>query len=131
VALKRAFREILPLLWLKAGAIGLRPELPKGEAEPLFFAPPANPFAVLLDEGSLKALLAALAGRSGLRCVFIVTDSGDAFKEMAAEVTEALGPNSPGLTMVQLYRDYLENFLINTDRTGADRPGAGNLGGTR
>ncbi|MCU0918707.1 MAG: site-specific DNA-methyltransferase, partial [Planctomycetes bacterium] len=44
VALKRAFREILPLLWLKAGAIGLRPELPKGEAEPLFFAPPANPF---------------------------------------------------------------------------------------
>ncbi len=27
VALKRAFREILPLLWLKAGAIGPRPEL--------------------------------------------------------------------------------------------------------
>lgn len=131
VALKRAFREILPLLWLKAGAIGPRPELPKGEAEPTFFAPPDNPFAVLLDEGSLKALLAALAGRSGLRCVFIVTDSGDAFKEMAAEVTEALGPNSPGLTTVQLYRDYLENFLINTDSIGADRPGAGNPGGTR
>ena len=131
VALKRAFREILPLLWLKVGAIGPRPELPKGEAEPTFFAPPDNPFAVLLDEGSLKALLAALANRSGLRCVFIVTDSGDAFKEMAAEVTEALGPNSPTLTTVQLYRDYLENFLINTDRIGADRPGAGNQGGTR
>jgi adenine-specific DNA-methyltransferase len=135
VALKRAFREILPLLWLKAGAIGPRPELPpkrdQAEAEPTFFAPPDNPFAVLLDEGSLKALLAALADRSGLRCVFIVTDSGDAFKEMAAEVTEALGPKSPALTTVQLYRDYLENFLINTDRIGADRPDAGNQGGTR
>lgn len=131
VALKRAFREILPLLWLKAGAIGPRPELPKGEAEPPFFAPPDNPFAVLLDEGSLKALLAALADRSGLRCVFIVTDSGDAFKEMAAEVIEALGPNSPGLTTVQLYRDYLENFMINTASIGADRPGAGDQGGAR
>jgi len=131
VALKRAFREILPLLWLKAGAIGPRPELSKGEAEPPFFAPPANPFAVLLDEGSLKALLAALADRSGLRCVFIVTDSGDAFKEVAAEVTEVLGPNSPGLTTVQLYRDYLENFLINTDSIGADRTGAGNQEGAR
>ena len=27
VTLKRAFREILPLLWLKAGAVGPRPEL--------------------------------------------------------------------------------------------------------
>jgi adenine-specific DNA-methyltransferase len=130
VALKRAFREILPLLWIKAGAIGPRPELwPKrdqAQAEPPFFAPLDNPFAVLLEEGSLKALLAALAGRLGLRCVFIVTDSGDALKEMAAEVSEVLGPNSPGLTTVQVYRVYLENFLVNTDRIGADRPGAGN-----
>jgi adenine-specific DNA-methyltransferase len=27
VSLRRAFREILPLLWLKAGAVGPRPEL--------------------------------------------------------------------------------------------------------
>lgn len=66
-----------------------------------------------------------------LRAVFIVTDSGDAFKEMAAEVIEALGPNSPGLTTVQLYRDYLENFMVNTDSIGADRPGAGDQGGAR
>lgn len=41
VALKRAFREILPLLWLKAGAIGPRPELPKGRGGvATFFARP-------------------------------------------------------------------------------------------
>jgi adenine-specific DNA-methyltransferase len=125
VALKRAFREILPLLWLKAGAIGARPELGRGEPEPAFFAPPANPFAVLLDEGSLKALLAALSGRSGLRCFFIVTDSEDAFQEMSAEAMAVLRSDSPDIETVQLYRDYLENFLINTDRIGGDGAGGG------
>jgi adenine-specific DNA-methyltransferase len=117
VALKRAFREILPLLWLKAGAIGPRPELPRGE-EPAFFAPPANPFAVLLDEGRLKALLAALDDRPGLRCLFIVTDSEDAFKDLSAEAMAALRAGSPDLETIQLYRDYLENFVINIGEVG-------------
>ena len=122
VALKRAFREILPLLWLKAGAIGPRPDLARGETEPPFFAPSENPFAVLLDESSLKALLGALADRSGLKCLFIVTDSEDAFKELSAEAAGALRPGSPDLETVQLYRDYLDNFLINTDRILGDGP---------
>ena len=127
VTLKRAFREILPLLWLKSGAIGPRPELPtkrdRAEPELAFLAPPANAFAVLLDEGRLKPLLVALAGRSALRCLFIVTDSEDAFKELAAEALDALRPGSPDLETVQLYRDYLDNFLINRDRLGADGTG--------
>ncbi len=32
MTLKRAFREILPLLWLKAGAVGPRPELARRRA---------------------------------------------------------------------------------------------------
>jgi len=123
VALKRAFREILPLLWLKAGAIGPRPELARGDPEPAFFAPPENPFAVLLEESSLNGLLAALADRVELRCVYLVTDSEDAFKEMSADVVGALRSGSPELTTVQLYRDYLDNFLINTDRFGMDGQG--------
>lgn len=123
VALKRAFREILPLLWLKAGAIGPRPELKRGDPEPAFFAPPENPFAVLLEESSLNGLLAALADRVELRCVYLVTDSEDAFKEMSADVVGALRSGSPELTTVQLYRDYLDNFLINTDRFGMDGQG--------
>jgi adenine-specific DNA-methyltransferase len=113
VALKRAFREILPLLWLKSGAVGERPELAKGEPEPEVFAPINNNFAVLLDEGRLAKLLKALSGRSGLSHIFIVTDADESFKAMATEVRERLGQRNPNLELVQLYRDYLVNFMIN------------------
>lgn len=119
VALKRAFCEILPLLWLKAGAVGARPELPKGEPEPAVFAPTNSNFAVLLDEGRLAKLLKALSGRSGLSHIFIVTDADESFKAMAAEVRERLGTHNPNLELVQLYRDYLVNFMINKRQDNA------------
>lgn len=126
VALKRAFREILPLLWLKAGAVGARPELKKGEPEPVVFAPESSNFAVLLDEGRPAKLLKTLTGRKGLSHVFIVTDADESFKAMAAEVLEALGATNPGLQVVQLYRDYLVNFMINKrqDSAAVAAPGA-------
>ena len=126
VALKRAFREILPLLWLKAGAVGARPNLPARAAEPVVFAPEGNNFAVLLDEGRLAKLLKSLSGRSGLSHVFIVTDADESFKAMVAEVIETLGANNKGLHVVQLYRDYLMNFMINKrqDSTTVAAPGA-------
>ncbi|MBN8437276.1 MAG: hypothetical protein J0L95_04425 [Candidatus Accumulibacter sp.] len=105
--------EILPLLWLKAGAVGARPELPAGAAEPVVFVPEGNNFAVLLDEGRLTKLLQSLSGRSGLSHVFIVTDADESFKAMAAEVLDTLRQENPGLQVVQLYRDYLTNFMIN------------------
>ena len=86
---------------------------------------------MLLDEGSLKALLGAMSDRSGLRCLFIVTDSEDAFKELSAEAMAVLRPASPDIETVQLYRDYLENFLINTDRSGGDGPTSANKAGAR
>jgi adenine-specific DNA-methyltransferase len=117
VALKRAFREILPLLWLKAGAVGARPELRavanKGNREQPVFIPDGANFAVLLDEGRLAKLLQGLRGRTGLSHVFIVTDADESFKAMAAEVVETLGAANPGIRVVQLYRDYLVNFMIN------------------
>ena len=120
VALKRAFNEILPLLWLKSGAMGPPPTpVPPGSPTPAFMAPPDNPFAVLLDEDRSKALLATLAGRSGLRCIFIVTDSQDAFRDLSAQFSDALGAASPEMTTVQLYRDYLDNFRINAESAGA------------
>lgn len=67
VALRRAFREILPLLWLKSGAIGPRPALPTEAPEPALFVPPGNAFAVLLDESRLAELTEVLAGRTDLR----------------------------------------------------------------
>lgn len=68
---------------------------------------------MLLDEGRLSGLLRVLADRSGLTHVFIVTDADESFRAMAAEVREALGKQNFGLQVLQLYRDYLVNFLIN------------------
>lgn len=125
VALKHAFHEILPLLWLKAGAVGAQPELPKDEPEPVVFAPPSANFAVLLDEARIAKLMKTLAVRSQLSHVFIVTDADESFKAMASEVRETLGPANPGLQVVQLYRDYLVNFMINKAQ---DRPIVAALG---
>ncbi|MDM7456056.1 MAG: site-specific DNA-methyltransferase [Tepidimonas sp.] len=113
VSLRRAFREILPLLWLKAGAVGPRPELARNEPEPVLFAPEGSNFVVLLDETRMGRLLQAIGGRTGLSHVFIVTDADESFKTMAQEVRDAAGRGNPGLQVVQLYRDYLLNFMIN------------------
>jgi adenine-specific DNA-methyltransferase len=131
VTLKRAFREILPLLWLKAGAVGPRPELARGEPEPVVFAPEGSNFVVLLEESRLARLLKALHGREGLSHVFIVTDSDESFKAMAAEVREAVGRSNPGLNVVQLYRDYLVNFMINKRQDSASRAGLGAMPGAQ
>lgn len=114
VSLKRAFREILPLLWLKAGAVGPRPTLPAAAAEPDVFDPADGNFIVLLQETRLARLLRALARRNApLSHVFIVTDSDESFKRMAVEVHQAVGTSRAPVQVVQLYRDYLVNFLIN------------------
>ena len=130
VTLKRAFREILPLLWLKAGAVGPRPELQsltnKGEPEPVVFVPTQSNFLVLLDESRLARLMKALKGRTGLSHVFIVTDADESFRAMATEVREATRRAHPHLQVVQLYRDYLVNFMINKQQDNASQkvPGA-------
>ena len=121
VSLRRAFREILPLLWLKAGAVGPRPELPKGEPEPAILAPEGSNFLVLLEESRLSRLLKVLKGRTGLSHVFIVTDADESFKAMAADVHESAGRSNPSLQVVQLYRDYLVNFMINKHQDSASR----------
>ena len=113
VSLRRAFREILPLLWLKAGAVGPRPEIEQGEPEPALFAPEGSNFVVLLDETRMGRLLKLLAGRTDVAQVFIVTDAGESFKNMAQDVIAAAGEANHGLQVVQLYRDYLINFMIN------------------
>ena len=114
VALKQAFREVLPILWLKAGGIGRRPDAPKTASEPAFFDPEGANFAVLLDEGSFEKFMRTITKRSDLSVVYIVTDADEAFKDMADEVRQAFRVVNPEVDVVQLYKDYLANFLINT-----------------
>lgn len=110
VALGQQFGAILPLLWLRAGAIGPRPEVADNEPLPAMLLPTDNPFGVLIDESRFADFQAAVAARSDLTHLFLVTDSEEAFQEMAAQLS------APDI--IQLYRDYLENFLINK----GDRP---------
>lgn len=114
VSLKRAFREILPLLWLKAGGVGPRPTLSATAAEPAVLLPVGSNFAVLLDESKLKDFNKNLAKRSDIRHVYIVTDADEAFKDMAESVGNATRAFESPVQVTQLYRDYLANFLINT-----------------
>lgn len=131
VTLKRAFREILPLLWLKAGAVGLRPELEREEPEPVVFAPTNSNFVVLLEESRLARLIKALKGRTNLSHVFIVSDSDESFKAIAVEVRDAVELDNPNLQVVQLYRDYLVNFMINKRQESASRSSLGAVPGAQ
>ena len=105
VALGRQFRELLPILWLWAGAIGPRPKLPRNKPIPTMMIPVHNHFAVLVDEARFADFAAELEGRDKLTHAFLVTDSEEAFQEMASQLKVQ--------NVIQLYRDYLENFVIN------------------
>jgi adenine-specific DNA-methyltransferase len=107
VSLGQQFAEILPLLWLKAGAVGERPE-PDGEKLPDMMILPQNAFAVLLDEDRYGEFTGKLAETENIRVVYFVTNSEEAFREM-----------SDGIGMertYQLYRDYIDNFVIGSRR---------------
>jgi adenine-specific DNA-methyltransferase len=109
VARGRQFREIVPLLWLKSGAKGRRQEVgggPDGPGAPDMFFPDGGNFAVLAEETRIEAFLPELARRPGVEHVYLVTDSEANFHEMTARVGRR--------RTTQLYRDYLENFVINT-----------------
>ena len=104
VALGRQFKELLPILWMKAGAIGACPEL-ADDAVPDMMILPKNRFAILVTEQCYLAFQEKLAAHAEIETVFIVTDSASAYREMSAGL-------SAGNTY-QLYRDYLDNFRIN------------------
>ncbi len=107
VALGRQFRELLSVLWMKAGAIGPCPQL-EGEDIPTMLILPDNRFAVLTDEKDFPEFFEQIKATSKVETVFIITDSEAGYREMAAKLRVK--------TSYQLYRDYLDNFRINTGR---------------
>ena len=91
----------------------------------MLFAPERSNFVVLLQESRLAQLLRAVQRRGAtLSHVFIVTDSDESFKRMAVDVRAAAGgAGSAPLQVLQLYRDYLANFLINRQHHTGDAMG--------
>ncbi len=111
VSLGAQFREILPLLWLKAGAIGERPEL-DGEDEPPMLVLPKNDFAVLLAETYFPQFITEMENVGEIHTIYFVTDSEDVFRSMSAHFGQA--------NTYQLYRDYIDNFVLGTRNRGSE-----------
>lgn len=107
IALGMQFKELLPVLWMKGGAIDKCPVL-EGEELPNMLILPKNKMAVLIDEIFYPEFEQQLTQHPEIQTVFIVTDSETAYREMIRAYE--------GKDCYQLYRDYLDNFRINTGR---------------
>lgn len=107
VRLGRQFRELLPILWLKAGAIGSCPTLP-GQNTPGILILPENRMAVLTNEKQYPKFFTQMQEHPEIETIYIVTDSEAGYREMT------VGLNAK--QTYQLYRDYLDNFRINVVR---------------
>ena len=97
----KQLKELLPLLWMKAGSKGECPtEISCSYA---FF--PKNKMAILVNESLYPRFKDELLHYPDIDVIYIITDSPSAYLNMIQEMK--------GLTTYQLYRDYLENFRIN------------------
>lgn len=106
VALGKQFKEMLPTLWMKAGAIGRCPTVSEDIPDMLILS--ENKFAVLIDEMSYRAFEKQIAEHPEIETIYIVTDSEPGYREMIVAFNDK--------NTYQLYRDYLDNFRINTGR---------------
>lgn len=108
VSLGLQFREILPMLWLKSGAVGKRPVLGENTEIPTMLIPDSNNFAILVDETHFAEFAKSISTHKNLSHIFIVTNSEEAFREIASQIKIK--------DITQIYRDYIDNFAINNRR---------------
>lgn len=113
VALGKQFRELLPLLWMKSGAIGTCPSL-AGESVPDMLILPENDFAVLNEAKAFAEFMQQVQENESIRDIYLIVDSASMYREMSKALTTAMP--SRHLHTCQLYRDYLDNFRINIPR---------------
>lgn len=108
VDLGHQYSAIAPALWLSAGGVGCYETQSGGAAG--FSLPAGSTYGVLFKEGRFHQFRQALAARPDVTHVWLVTDSEEAYAEMRSALPLQL-------RVSMLYRDYLRNFRINTDRT--------------
>jgi adenine-specific DNA-methyltransferase len=106
VELGRQLEMIMPSLWLGAGAVG---EWKPPDGEVGWIVPHGSRFGILVRESRFRSFLDAVRTQPGLTHAWIVTDSVEAFAEMAQQLP-------PELHVSMLYRDYLRNFRVNAER---------------
>jgi adenine-specific DNA-methyltransferase len=105
----REFEAIAPMLWLRAGGVGER----------IDFVPEAGwaltpSYGMIFDPDAVAPFAAAVAdavkAENVPRLLFVVTDS-------ETEYQHAVERLPIGIETVQLYEDYLSNFVVNTHGT--------------
>lgn len=106
VALGMQFKELLPVLWMKAGAKGRCPEIKEDCPQMLIL--PENRFAVLVDENAFLEFNDEIKKHPSIQTVYIVTDYEVNYRSMVRSMNVK--------ETYQLYRDYLDNFRINHGR---------------
>lgn len=104
VARGAQLEKLLSLLWLKAGASG---KCPEAKADDKLMVFPENRFAVLVNSQYAEEFRQELSGKQ-IEVAYIITDYESEYKSIADSL------HVP--TTYQLYRDYLDNFTINTGR---------------
>ena len=108
VRLRRQFKGILPILWMRSGAKGKCPQWNKA-GEPEMMVRPENGFAVLVNYDRYAEFVEAVNGDPKIRDVYFVTDSEDDYREMCTGLRHGKKPT-------HLYHSYLENFVIGCRR---------------
>lgn len=108
VALGMTFKEILTMLWMKAGAVGRCPSI-AGTSIPNMLVLPENKFAVLVNENAFSAFEEELAKHPEIQTVFLATDYDINYRSMVKNLNVQ--------NTYQLYRDYLDHFRLNRGRS--------------
>lgn len=107
VELGMLFCEMLPVLWMKSGAIGKCPTT--DGVIPSMLILPENQFAVLINENAFAAFEEKLAQHPEIQTVFLATDYDVNYRAMVKNLHVA--------NTYQLYRDYLDHFRLNMGRS--------------
>ena len=97
----KQLQELLPMIWMKAGAIGKCPVSAEGDYKIM----PENRMAILMNESCFPLFREEIRNHKDIDIVYLVTDSQSAYLSMTEDLE--------GFKTYQLYRDYLENFRIN------------------
>lgn len=103
VASNREFKKIAPLLWMRAGACGVRIEEITSGWEV------ADTYGVLVNFDFTDKFLRAVAANKKVRIAYIVTDEDRLFETVARDLPNNVEP-------VRLYEAYLRNFEIESGR---------------
>lgn len=106
VTLGMQLNELLPILWLKAGAIGQCPAVDLSKQSILIAV--QNHFAILIEESCFAEFSEEIHKHPEIQTVFLITDSDTGYQNMVSHLNAC--------DTYQLYRDYLDNFRINHRR---------------